>query len=87
MDVAWVLFWQIISARNLIFFPCKVAPAGNERYLGCAAVAAGIVLTCDWLRTVGVASRCSVRVCVCVVIGCFGILGCRSHWENEENFL
>ena len=65
-----------------------MAPAANERYLGCAAVAAGVVLTCDWLRTVGVASRCSVHVCVyvCVIIGCFGILGYRSHWEKEENF-
>ena len=45
-------------------FPCKVGPAGDERYLGCAAVAAAIVLRCDWFRTVGVASRCSVRVCV-----------------------
>ena len=26
-------------------FPCKVAPAGDDRYLGCAAVAARIVLT------------------------------------------
>ena len=46
-------------------FTCKVAPAGDERYLVCAAVAAGVVLTCDWFRTVGVASRCSVRACVC----------------------
>ena len=45
-------------------FPCKVAPAGDERYLGCAAGAGRIVLRCDWFRTVGVASRCSVRVCV-----------------------
>ena len=27
----------------LCFFPCKVAAAGNERYLLCAAVAAGVV--------------------------------------------
>ena len=26
-------------------FPCKVAPAGDERYLACGAVAARIVLT------------------------------------------
>ena len=25
-------------------FPCKVASAGDERYLGCAAVAAAVVL-------------------------------------------
>ena len=50
--------------------PCvflgKVAPAGDERYLVCAVGAGWIVLTCDWFRTGGVASRCSVRVCVCV---------------------
>ena len=49
-------------------FSGKVAPAGDERYLVCAAVAARIVLTCDWFRTVGLASRCSVRVCVCVAV-------------------
>ena len=55
-------------------FPCKVAPAGDDRYLGCAAGAAGVALTFGLFRTFGVASRCSVRVCVCVDIGCFGIL-------------
>ena len=39
-------------------FPCKVAPAGDERYLGCSAGAGRIVLRCDWFRTVGVVSRC-----------------------------
>ena len=37
MDVAWAPFWEIVWARNLVFSPCKVAPAGDERYLGCAA--------------------------------------------------
>ena len=45
-------------------FSGQVAPAGDERYLVCAAGAGMIVLTRDWFRTVGVASRCSVRVCV-----------------------
>ena len=44
-------------------FSGKVAPAGDERYLGCAAVAAWILLTYDWFGTVGVASSCSVRDC------------------------
>ena len=26
-------------------FPCKVTPTGDERYLGCTAVAAAVVLT------------------------------------------
>ena len=29
------------GARNLVFFLCKVAAAGDESYLVCAAVAAG----------------------------------------------
>ena len=72
-----------------------MAQAGDERYLVCAAVAAGVVLTCDWLYTVGVAPRCSVRVCVCVCvcvrvylivfIRCFGILDCRSQWTGCVN--
>ena len=50
-------------------FRCKVAPAGYETYLGRAAGVAAVVLRCDWFRTVGVAARCSVRACVCAVIG------------------
>ena len=34
-------FGEEAGARNLVFFPCKVAAAGDERYLVCAAVAAG----------------------------------------------
>ena len=45
-------------------FSGKVAPVGDERYLVCAAGAGWILSTCDWFRTVGVAARCSVRVCV-----------------------
>ena len=29
-------------------FPCKVAAAGDERYLVCAAVAAGVVSCANW---------------------------------------
>ena len=50
-------------------FPCRVVLAGDEKYLVCAAVAAGVALACDWFGTVGVASRCSVRVCVCAGAG------------------
>ena len=31
------------GARIRVFFPCKVAVAGDESYLVCAAVAAGVV--------------------------------------------
>ena len=46
-------------------FPCKVASAGDERYLGCAAVAAGVVLMFFfaavelWLQAVVVAIVCA----------------------------
>ena len=72
MDVAWALFWEIVWAGNLVFFivfPCQVAPAGDERYFGCAAVAARVVLTCDWFGTVGGVARCSVRVRACGIVG------------------
>ena len=36
-------FGEEAGARNLVVFPCKVAAAGDERYLVCAAVAAGVV--------------------------------------------
>ena len=40
-------FGDEAGARNLVFFmifPCRVAAAGGERYLLCAAGAAGVVL-------------------------------------------
>ena len=46
-------------------FSGKVAPAGDERYLVRAALAARIVLTCDWFRTVGVAFKV-LCACLCV---------------------
>ena len=45
---AWMLhglcFGEEAGARNCVFFPCRVAAAGDERYLLCAAGAAGVVL-------------------------------------------
>ena len=38
-----ICFGEEAGARNLVFFPCKVAAAGDERYLVCAAGAAGVV--------------------------------------------
>ena len=52
-----------LGTKSCVFL-CKVALAGDGRYLACAAGAGTIVLSCDWFRTVGVASRCSVRVSV-----------------------
>ena len=55
-------------------FPCKVAAGGDERYLQCAAS--------FFCRTATVASSCLGCACACVVIGCFGICGCRSQWNG-----
>ena len=41
MDVAWASFWGKAGAGKLVFSG-KVAPAGDERYLVCAAGAAGV---------------------------------------------
>ena len=44
MNVAWALFWGGSQSRKPCVFPCKVAAAGDERYLLCAAVAAAVGL-------------------------------------------
>ena len=42
-DVAWALCWGGSRNTKPCVFPCKVAAAGDERYLVCAAVAAAVV--------------------------------------------
>ena len=42
-DVAWALCWGESRSTKPCVFPCKVAAAGDERYLVCAAVAAAVV--------------------------------------------
>ena len=81
-DVAWALCWGGSRSTKPCVFPCKVAAAGDERYLVCAAVAAAVGLSFFFCRSVTVASSCFGCGCVCVVIGCFGICGCRSHWNG-----
>ena len=43
MNVAWALCWGGSRSTKPCVFPCKVAAAGDERYLVCAAGAAGVV--------------------------------------------
>ena len=81
-DVARVLFWGGSRSTKPCVFLCKVAAAGDERYLVCAAGAAAVGLSFFLCRSVTVASSCFGCACVCVVIGCFGISGCRSHWNG-----
>ena len=81
-DVARALFWGGSRSTKPCVFPCKVAAAGDERYLVCAAGAAAVGLPFFFCRIVTVASSCFGCACVCVVIGCFGICACRSHWNG-----
>ena len=43
MNVAWAMFWGGSRSTKPCVFPCKVAAAGDERYLVCAAGAAAVV--------------------------------------------
>ena len=81
-DVARALFWGGSRSTKPCVFPCKVAAAGEERYLVCGAGAAAVGLPFFFCRSVTVASSCFGCACVCVVIGCFGICACRSHWNG-----
>ena len=64
MNVAHGLcFGEEAGARNIVFFPCKVVAAGDERYLACAAVAAGVVSVAKWFLLC-VLQRVVVPVCV-----------------------
>ena len=76
------MFWGGSRSAKPCVFPCKVAAAGDERYLVCATGAAGVGLSFFFCRSVTVASSCFGCACVCVVIGCFGICACRSHWNG-----
>ena len=42
-DVAWAMLWGGSRSTKPCVFPCKVAAAGDESYLVCAAVAAAVV--------------------------------------------
>ena len=81
-DVARALFRGGSRSTKPCVFPCKVAAAGDERYLVCAAGAAAVGWSFFFCRSVTVASSCFGCACVCVVIGCFGICACRSHWNG-----
>ena len=64
MNVAWAVFWGGSRSTKPCVFPCKVAAAGDERYLVCAAGAAGVVLS----RIVPPMCFATVVVPVCVVL-------------------
>ena len=44
MNVAWALFWRGSRSTKPCVFPCRVAAAGDERYLLCAAGPGAVVV-------------------------------------------
>ena len=78
MNVACCVLWGGSRSTKPCVFPCKVAAAGGERYLVCAAVAAAVCL---------VPSMCfaTMVVPVCVVLCVSWSCGCRSHWNGCMN--
>ena len=79
-DVASALCWGGSWSTKPCVFPCKVAAAGDERYCVRRVRLRSVCLF--FCRIVTVASSCFGCACVCVVIGCFGICACRSHWNG-----
>ena len=68
INVAWGWFWGGSRRTKPSVFPCKVASAGNEWYLVCAAVAAAVV-SCANCFLLCVLQQVVVPVCV-VLCGC-----------------
>ena len=64
MNVAWALFWGGSRSTKPCIFPCKVAAAGDERYLLCAA---GAAVGSFWFLLC-VLQRVVVPVCVVLCV-------------------
>ena len=82
MDVAWASFWEKAGAGNLVIFhdfSGKVALAGDERYLVCAAGAGWVRPRPGVVRSVMAASMCFVLFLHIAVTWCFGIFACKTH--------
>ena len=67
MNVAWALCWGGSRSTKPYVFPCKVASAGDERYLVCAAVAAPVVSSAN-VFLLCVLQRVVVPVCVVLCV-------------------
>ena len=77
MNVAWASFWRGSRSTKPCVFPCKVAAAGDDKYLVCAAVAAAVV----WFLLCVLQQWLFLCVVLCVSWSC----GCRSHWNGRMN--
>ena len=61
------LVWGGSRSTKPCVFPCKVAAAGDERYLVCAAGAAAVVSVANWFLLC-VLQRVVVPVCVVLCV-------------------
>ena len=64
MHVAWAMFWGGSWSTKPCIFLCKVAAAGDERYLVCAAGAAAVVSCANCSSYICVLQRVVVSVCL-----------------------
>ena len=67
MNVAWAMLWGGSRSTKPCVFSCKVAAAGDERYLVCAAVAVWIVSSSIG-SSYGFWQRVVVPVCVVLCV-------------------
>ena len=67
MNVACRVLWGGSRSTKPCIFPCKVAAAGDERYLVCAAVAAAVVSVAN-CSSLCVLQRVVVPVCVVLCV-------------------
>ena len=67
MNVAWAMFCGGSRSTKPCVFPCKVAAPGDERYLVCAAGAAGVVSVAKCFLLC-VLQRVVVPVCVVLCV-------------------
>ena len=75
-------FGEEAGARNLVFFRVKWLQATMKAASCVRRVRLRSVCRFFFCRSVTVASSCFGCACVCIVIGCFGICACRSHWNG-----
>ena len=82
MKVAWDSCWGGSRSTKPCVYPCKVAAAGDERYILCEAGAAWIVSTHNRFFHGGLqrvdANRIVVAACMCACC-------CKTHWKCSMN--
>ena len=67
VNVAWAMLQGGSQSTKPCVFPCKVAAAGDDRYLVCATGAAAVVSCANWFLLC-VLQRVVVPVCVVLCV-------------------